>query len=94
MHGVFKAIVNGVHTRGSGGVLYVRGDECAYCFPNEFPDQNFRHGIETALSEQGDQAYFVVENRDGKFHVLAYPKDVVARALQEEIAGSAAAPAP
>ena len=83
MHGVFKAILNGVHVRGDGGVLYVRGDECAYRFPREFPDAGFRGSLDTILEEDERKHFFVVEERDGQLHVLAYPKE---RVWQEALA--------
>ena len=76
LHGVFKAILNGVHERGDGGVLFVKDDCCAYQFPHEFPDVTFRGQLETVL-ENGTDHFFVVEQRDGALHVLAYEKERV-----------------
>lgn len=82
MSGIFRHIVYGASTRGSGGFLYVKGDECAYMFPHELQRQ---HDMQTVLEEmlQNDaenDSYIVVEERDGKLHMLAYEK---ARVLQE-----------
>jgi hypothetical protein len=77
LHGVFKALLNGVHARGEGGVLYVRGGECAYRFAHEFADAGFRGSLETVLEEDARRHFFVVEERDGQLHVLAYPKERV-----------------
>lgn len=79
LHGVFKGLLNGVHTRGEGGVLYVKGDLCAYRFPREFPGESIRDTLETILEEHGQQQFFVVDEKDGQLHVLAYPKERVWR---------------
>lgn len=81
LHGVFRAILQGVHTRGEGGVLYVKGDGCAYRFPREFPDDAFRGSLETILEDDEGAHFFVVEERDGQLHVLAYPRAHVASLL-------------
>ena len=75
LHGVFKAFLNGVHERGTGGVVFVRGDLCAYRFPHEFEDATFRGSLEDAVQDDEDAHVFVVEQRDGQLHVLAYPKE-------------------
>ena len=87
LHGVFKALLNGVHARGDGGVLYVRGDECAYRFTREFTDAAFRGTLETVLEDDARKHFFVVEERDGQLHVLAYPKE---RVWQEALAPNVA----
>ena len=74
LHGVFKAILNGLHQRGEGGVLYVKGDECAYRFVHEFVNLEFRGALETVVDADAGNHFFVVEERDKQLHVLAYPK--------------------
>lgn len=81
LHGVFKALLNGVHERGNGGVLYVRGDECAYRFPHEFRDATFRSSLASIVEDDEQRHFFVVEERDGQLHVLAYPKERVCAGL-------------
>lgn len=76
LHGVFKALLNGVHERGDGGVLYVKDEQCAYRFPREFTDETFRGQLETLLDDTPDN-FFVVEERDRALHVLAYPRSHV-----------------
>lgn len=74
LHGVFKAIVNGVNERGKGGVLFVKGDGCAYRFASEFTNDEFRGALTTVIENDEDRHFFVVEERDKHLHVLAYPK--------------------
>ena len=83
MHGVFKALLNGVHARGTGGVLYVKGQECAYRFPREFGDETFRSSL-ASIVDGDDANFYVVEEKDGALHLLAYPKEHVFRAAVEE----------
>ena len=65
-----------LHQRDDGGVLFVKDDCCAYQFPHEFPDATFRGQLETLLEGATDN-FFVVEQRDGALHVLAYEKERV-----------------
>ena len=74
LHGVFKAIINGVNERGEGGVLFVKGDGCAYRFVSEFKNDEFRGALTTVIENDEDRHFFVVEERDKQLHVLAYPK--------------------
>lgn len=83
MHGVFKALLNGVHARGTGGVLYVKGQECAYRFPREFQDEAFRSTLESIV-EDDPVNFYVVEEKDGALHLLAYPREHVFRAAVSE----------
>ena len=92
LHGVFRAILQGVHARGEGGVLYVKDDGCAYRFPREFPDEAFRGSLEGILEEDEGLHFFVVEERDRQLHVLAYPRAHVAALLVDEGGGGAPAP--
>lgn len=74
LHGVFKALLKGARDRGDGGVLYVKGDECAYRFAHEFRDAGFRKQLEEVLeSDDARGLLFVVEERDAALHLLAYP---------------------
>ena len=85
LHGVFKALLKGTIDRGEGGVLFVRGDECAYRFPSEFQDQNFATNLQDLVDERAD-LFFVVEEREGSLHVVAYEKERVHREVAESIA--------
>lgn len=86
LHGVFKALINGVQVRGEGGVLFVKGDECVYCFPSDFENTVFRGQLSDTLSDAGSENFFVVEERDATFHVLAYPKARVWGELGDAVA--------
>ena len=92
LHGIFKAILNGVHTRGEGGVLYVKGEECAYHFPREFGSEDFRGSLETVLEDGGREHFYVVEEKDGQLHVLAYPKQRVLEEALQSVSPPAATP--
>ena len=74
LHGVFKGILNGIHDRGEGGVLFVKGEECAYRFTSEFTNAEFRCALKDILDKDEGLHFFVVEERDRQLHVLAYPK--------------------
>ena len=74
LHGVFKGILNGIHERGEGGILFVKGEYCEYRFVSEFPNANFRCSLRDVLDKDGGFHFFVVEERDKQLHVLAYPK--------------------
>lgn len=92
LHGVFRGLLNGRHERGTGGVLYVKDDKCAYRFPHEFPDVNFRERLAEILSDDEEQHLFVVEDKqDGKLHLLAYPIGVVQSAVEDAFHTSNAA---
>jgi hypothetical protein len=93
LHGVYKALLNGVHEHGEGGVLYVKGNACAYRFPLGFAPPRFREALEEALAERGHDHFFVVEERDAQLHVLAYPKAVVRAAVAEAVVGGGCRPA-
>ena len=83
--GVFRAILNGVGSRGEGGVLYIHGDECAYCFPDEFSNNEFRYGLQATLSASSAKKFFYVVHRDDSaMHVLAYPREAVFRGVASE----------
>lgn len=92
LHGVFRGLLNGRHERGTGGVLYVRQGMCAYRFPNEFPDANFRERLAEVLSDDEERHLFVVEDKqDGQLHLLAYPIGVVQSAVEDAFRASNAA---
>ena len=86
MHDIFKVYVNGLHTRGPGGVVYVNYgiQRCGYLFPQEFSDTALREALGKRLDETCQHIY-VVEERDGTLHLLAYPIE----AVQNAIAGAA-----
>ena len=78
LHGIFKAYLNGAHERGTGGVVYVKGEECAYRFPREFRGvPQFQEKLEDLLADDGDAHVYVIEERDSQLHVLAYPRSRV-----------------
>ena len=89
LHGIFKAILNGIHERGEGGFLYVCDNEVAYIFPSELKNQtDLRNGLQEMLQDDNSQyVYYVVEKKDGKCHVLAYPRQVVRDAIENEFRG-------
>ena len=77
-HGVFRAIYKGVQTRGDGGFLYVRGDECCYMYPGELSDAGARAAMTKVMAQElAASVYFVAEERDGNMHILAHPKELV-----------------
>lgn len=89
MKGISAALLNGIHERGEGGVLWVRGEECRYCFPNEFGSKEFEDGLVDMLSrEESSSIFFAVVEDEGKMHVMAIPKqsvyDEVRREVQKE----------
>lgn len=87
--GVFRAILNGVHERGEGGVLLVRGDQCAYCFPDDFDNDEFRFGLKKTLAMTAAQNFFFVVNQDaGAMHVLSYPRERVFREVRDAMVAS------
>lgn len=85
LHGVYKALLNGVHERGEGGFLYVKGGECAYLKPHELVGQpQVSEALAQMLAdEKAAAAFYVAEERDGQLHLLAYPKETVYRAVAE-----------
>lgn len=87
LHGIFKALLNGRHERGSGGALYVKDELCAYRFPQEFPE-SFRGALSDLIEEDGGEHFFVVEEREKQLHVVKYP---CVRVL-EDIQGTMDAP--
>lgn len=88
VHGVFRAAVNGTHERGTGGFVYVQGEECAYVFPHELKNQDELQTTLTELLEDTDKAssvFYVVEVRDERAHLMAYPRDRVLKELMEDM---------
>lgn len=79
LHGVFRAALNGMHTRGDGGFVYVKGDECAYMFPSELKGHaDVRETLEEILvDEKAKLVFYVLDERHGALHILAYPRDRV-----------------
>ena len=88
LHGVFKALLNGRHTRGPGGVLYVKGDACAYRFPTEFPDANFATSLQSIVDDDAGHHMYVVEERDAQLHLLAYPHAHIVAEVAQSIAST------
>ena len=85
MLGVYKALLNGLYTRGEGGFLYVKGDECAYMFPNELNNENARPMItELVCGEHGCRMFYVLEERDNQLHLYAHGREEVFRSVADE----------
>lgn len=86
LHGVFRAALNGIHTRGDGGFVYVKGEECAYIFPSELKGHvDARTTLEEVLTdEKAKMVFYVLEERDGALHMLAYPRERVLADMVEE----------
>jgi hypothetical protein len=87
--GVFRCIVNGVQQRGDGGVLLVRGDECGYFFCSELKSlakEQRDHMEELLRHDAAVRVFYVLRENEGKLDVLAYPREVVFRALAEDAA--------
>lgn len=90
--GVYRALLQGQYERGTGGVLYVRGELCAYRFVHELPDEKVRARLEEVLQEDEERHFFVLEDKqDGQLHLLAYPRDVVREAVERALEGEEAA---
>lgn len=90
--GVYRAILHGLHTRGEGGVLWVDGEECSYCFPHEFPNAAFAEGLQDMLRRPGSsEVFFVVHPSGGKAHVICYPRRLVQQAVGDAAAREGAA---
>ena len=91
IHGVFKAALNGIHERGNGGFVFVKGDECAYMFPNEIESKSkdLASTLEDMLAdEKAQRVFYVVEERDSNLHVLAYPRDAVLKSMLDTKEGA------
>lgn len=89
MHGVFKALINGVHEKGEGGVLWVRGETCTYCFPDDFNNAEFAAGLKEMLTKpNATTLFFVVNEKDGVAHVVAYPRVNVYKQCHDELTGT------
>ena len=73
VHGVFKAALNGTQYRGTGGFVYVKGDECAYMFPRELQGQpQLCETLEGMLAdENASSVFYVVEERGGRHRLVA-----------------------
>lgn len=93
LHGVFRAAIQGMHDRGTGGFVYVKGEHCGYIFPHELQGQDeARDAMQDLLTDEAStENIFVMENRDEKLHVLAYSKEVIKKALGEALAEGAVA---
>ena len=90
MHGVFKALINGVHEKGEGGVLWVRGELCTYCFPDDFSNAEFCAGLKAMLAKpEATTLFFVVNEKDGVAHVVAYPRVNVYKQCHDELTDDA-----
>ena len=86
LHGVFKAAMNGIHTRGDGGFVYVKGDSCAYMFPDELVGQDQLRNVLSAIlsTEAARRMFYVAEESDGELKMRAYERaQVLEDALEE-----------
>lgn len=64
---MFKAILNGVHERGDGGILFVKRGECAYMKPEDFKDEGVAAFVKTLLaSENADKVFFAMEEHEDR----------------------------
>lgn len=74
-HGVFAAFLRGVRTRGPGGFMYVRDDECCYMFPTELEHTTARASIMDLLARDGAHQLCYVLTHDGEgLHLMVYPR--------------------
>ena len=96
LHGVFKAALNGMHERGDGGFVYIKGDECVYLFPSELKGHaEAKESLEEMLAdEKAKMVFYVLEERDNALHVLAYERKRVLKDMIEEKQWTPPAPAP
>lgn len=79
LHGVYTAILNGLHERGDGGFLYLKDNNAMYLFPDEVKNQNdLRDSMRSMLQDDSSKnVFYVAEERNGEIHLLAYPRTVV-----------------
>ena len=86
IHGVFKAALNGIHERGTGGFVFVKGDTCGYMFPHELKgnEQLVETLEELMADEKAERVFYVVEERDNNLHLVAYPRDSVLKEILTE----------
>ena len=84
---IFRGLIDGVATRGPGGVLYVNFSEetQGYLFPDEFSNPDLKEHLRELVSQTDVDALYVVEERDCKMHVLAYPRKTVEAAVATEL---------
>lgn len=77
-------LVREEHAKGTGGILFVRGEEWAYTLraqdvlPVEHAD-----AIDAAREADGNAHYFVVVQDGRKVTVYKYPKEVAAQRMLE-----------
>lgn len=96
--GVYRAALNGLEERGEGGVVYMRGDECGYVFPDEVSRADVAEGLRGLLAdEQSRTLFYLLVERDGRVDVHAFRRDQaiveVHKAMKASSSGgSAAAP--
>jgi len=85
LHGVFKAALNGIHERGDGGFVFVKGDECGYLFPSELTGHaEARESLEEMLTDETARLrIYVLEERDNALHLLSYTREQVAKDMIE-----------
>jgi len=73
---LFEVFSQQEYKRGTGGVLYIKDQECSYLFPAEFPNKDFANKLQDVLEEKKENIYFVVE-KEQNLHLIAYPRKSV-----------------
>lgn len=72
------ALASGVARRGEGGFLLLRGDDCAYVFPDELSSEEAKTKMTRLLASESSRAgYFVMDVVGGRAHVVAFPRTLV-----------------
>ena len=66
--------------------MYVKGDSCAYMFPNEMNGQDeIKKSLTSLLSHPDAQRmFYVAEERDGNLNLRAYERTQVLADFQSE----------
>lgn len=65
------------YKRGSGGVLYIKGEEYSYIFSHEFSNKDFASKLQDILDEGNkENIYFVVE-QSKQLHVMSYSRQKI-----------------
>ena len=63
------------YEKGTGGVLYIKGEEYSYIFSNQFPNKDFASKLQDILDEDGKKnIYFVIE-KDNQLHIMSHSRE-------------------
>jgi len=75
LNGVHDEAFRGMRDRETGGVVIVKGEECAYMFPHEIEgSEKAKNTLSQLLSDNSaTSVIYVLEERDSNLHLLAYP---------------------